>query len=199
MRMGSIWLSKKAFLYFGGAFIILLGGAIVLMAPYHYVNLAVTQNAQRTFSVWDSQGYYPQLEVSVSVRPGNTTPIYIDIVFVENSTLDTYTVNFTLTAEHIVETPDSTFYEASMIIDIDPGNYTLTMDRVYGTSLVDLGIEQMSDSKIYVGIGGSMNIIGLIMAIGGYFVAGTFLPTDSDTIVEWGYDEEKDEDLYTDN
>jgi hypothetical protein len=37
-----------------------------------------------------------------------------------------------------------------------------------------------------------MNIIGLVMGIGGYFVAGTFLPTDSDTIVEWGYDEEED-------
>jgi hypothetical protein len=190
--MGSIWLSKKAFLYFGGAFIILLGGAIVLMAPYHYVNLAVIENDQRTFSIWDSQGYYPQLEVSVSVRPGNSTPIYLDIVFVENMTLDTYTVNFTLTEEHLVETPDASFYEASSIVDIDPGNYTLKIDRVQGSTLVDLGLEQVSDSKFYVGIGGSMNIIGLVMGIGGYFVAGTFLPTDSDTIVEWGYDEEED-------
>ena len=28
------------------------------------------------------------------------------------------------------------------------------------------------------------------MGISGYFVAGSFLPTDSDTIVEWGFDEE---------
>jgi len=190
--MGSIWFSKKAFLYFGGAFIILLGGAIVLMAPYHYVNLAVIENDQRTFDIWDSQGYYPQLEISVSVRPGNQTPIYLDLVFVENTTLDTYAVNFTLTEEHLIETPDATFYEASMIVDIAVGNYTLTIDRVFGSTLVDLGIEQVSDSKIYVGVGGSMNILGLVMGISGYFVAGTFLPTDSDTIVEWGYDEEDD-------
>jgi len=193
MLMGSIWLSKKAFLYFGGAFVILLGGAIVLMAPYHYVNLAVIENDQRTFSIWEAQGYYPQLEVSVSVRPGNQTPIYLDIVFVDNSTLETYFVNFTLTEEHLIETPDASFYESSMIIDIDVGNYTLTIDRVFGTGIVDLGLEQVSDSRIYVGVGGSMNIIGLVMGISGYFVAGTFLPTDSDTIVEWGYDKEEDE------
>ena len=192
--MGSIWFSKKAFLYFGGAFIILLGGAIVLMAPYHYVNLAVIENDQRTFDIWDSPGYYPQLEVSLSgVRPGNSTPVYLDIVFVENTTMDTYSVNFTLTEEHLVETPDGLFYEASMIVDIDVGNYTLTIDRVQGTTLINLGLEQVSDSKLWVGIGGSMNILGLVMGISGYFVAGTFLPTDSDTIVEWGYDEGEDD------
>ena len=188
--MGSVWLSKKAFLYFGGAAIILLGGAIVLIAPYHYVNLAVVENDQRTFAIWDSQGYYPQLEISLSMRPGNQTTLYVDLVFVENSTLDTYIVNFTLTNDNLIETPDASFYEDSRIIDIPTGNYTITMDRVLGTSLVDLGLKQVSDSQIVIFIGGSMNIIGLIMGISGYFVAGSFLPTDSDTIVEWGFDEE---------
>ena len=197
--MGSIWLSKKAFLYFGGAAIIILGGAIVLMAPYHYVNLAVVENDQRTFSIWDEQGFYPQLEVSVSVRPGNSTIINLDIVFVENSTLDTFVVNFTLTNDDLIETPDSSFYESVQIIDISNGNYTATIDRVDGTSLVDLGLKQVSDSRIFIVIGGSMNILVLIMGVAGYFVRGAFLPTDSDTIVEWGYDREEEEDTFPDD
>lgn len=190
MRMGSVWFSKKAFLYFGGAFIILLGGAIVLMAPYHYVNYAVVQNDQRPFSIWDSQGYYPQLEISLSMRPGNQSTIYVDLVFVENSTLDTYVVNFTLTEDNLIETTDASFYEASTTIDIATGNYTMTIDRVLGTTLVDLGLKQVSESEIVILIGGSMNVLGVIMCISGYFVTGSFLPTDSDTIVDWGFDEE---------
>ncbi|MHA2024297.1 MAG: hypothetical protein ACW98U_00230 [Candidatus Thorarchaeota archaeon] len=192
MRMGSVWFSKKAFLYFGGAAIILLGGAIVLMAPYHYVNLAVIENDQRTFSIWDSQGYYPQLEISMSMRPGNQSTIHVDLVFVENSTLDTYVVNFTLTEDDLIETPDASFYETSRTIDLATGDYTITMDRILGTTLVDLGLQQVSDSQIVILIGGSMNVLGVIMCIAGYFVAGSFLPTDSDTIVDWGFDEEDD-------
>ncbi|MHA2359817.1 MAG: hypothetical protein ACXAB5_06065 [Candidatus Thorarchaeota archaeon] len=194
--MSSIWLSKKAFLYLGGAAIIILGGAIVLMAPYHYVNLAVIENDQRTFSIWDYQGFYPQLEVSVSVRPGNSTIINLDIVFVENNTLDTFVVNFTLTNDDLIETPDASFYESFQIIDISHGNYTATIDRVDGSTLVDLGLKQLSDSRIFIVIGGSMNILGLIMGAAGYFVRGAFLPTDSDTIVEWGYDQEEEENSF---
>ncbi|MHA1948457.1 MAG: hypothetical protein ACW99G_09565 [Candidatus Thorarchaeota archaeon] len=192
IQMGSVWFSKKSFLYFGGAAIILLGGAIVLMAPYHYVNFAVLENEQRDFGIWDTPGYYPQLEISVSMRPGNMSTIELDIVLVENVTLDTYTVNFTLTEDDLIETPDATFYEASMIVDIATGNYTVILDRVFGTTIVDLGLNQISDSRVFILVGGSMNILGAFMGIGGYFVAGSFLPSDSDVITEWGYDEEDD-------
>jgi hypothetical protein len=57
----------------------------------------------------------------------------------------------------------------------------------------------MSDSRIFITIGGSMNILGLVMVIAGYFVAGTFLPTDSDTIVEWGFDKEEKENTFPGN
>lgn len=189
--MGSVWFSKKAFLYFGGAAIILIGGAIVLMSPYHYINFAVLENDQRTFEIWDKQGYYPQLEVSVALRPGNSTMVEIGIVLEENSTLDIIIVNMTLDYNNIVETQDSIFYEDRIWIDIPYGNYTVIIDQVNGAGLIDLGFKQASDSELFIFIGGSMNIIGLFMGISGYFVAGTFLPTDTDIIVEWGYGEEE--------
>jgi len=197
--MGSVWLSKKAFLYFGGAAIILIGGAIVLAAPYHYINFAVTENEQRTFDIWDIQGYYPQLEVSVSFRPGNSSIIDIDLVLVENSTLDTYTINMTLDQDNLIETPDAVFYEGSIITDIPYGNYTVTMDNLSGIGLIDIGFNQISDSKFFIMLGGSMNILGLIMGISGYFVAGTFLPSDSDIIVDWGYADEEGKEKYPEN
>ena len=82
------------------------------------------------------------------------------------------------------------------IIDISNGNYTATIDRVDGSTLVDLGLKQVSDSRIFIVIGGSMNILGLIMGAAGYFVRGAFLPSDSDTIVEWGYDREEEDDTF---
>ena len=192
--MGSIWFSKKALLYFGGAAVIILGGAIVLMAPYHYVNYIVNEDTSRPFSIWDEQGYYPQLEISVSTRLGNMSTIELGIVLVENVTLETYIVNITLTEDDLIETPDVSFYEVSTIIDLPVGNYTITLDKALGASQIDLGLRQESDSRTFILIGGSMNILGLVMGISGYFVAGTFLPTDSDTIVEWGFDKEEDED-----
>jgi len=189
--MGSVWFSKKAFLYFGGAAIILIGGALVLMAPYHYINFAILENERRTFDVWDEDGYYPQVEFSVSIRFQNETDIEIGLVLVENVTLDTYIVNISLTSDNLIETNDASFLETSIVEDIPFGNYTITIDRIDGAGLIDLGLRQMSDSKLWIGVGGSMNVLGLLMGIGGYFVPGHFLPTDADTIVEWGYDEEE--------
>jgi hypothetical protein len=57
----------------------------------------------------------------------------------------------------------------------------------------------MSDSRLWITVGGSMNIIGLAMGIAGYFVRGTFLPSDSDTIVEWGYDDIGKDDSSSEN
>ncbi|OLS30654.1 MAG: hypothetical protein ThorAB25_08300 [Candidatus Thorarchaeota archaeon AB_25] len=189
--MGSVWLSKKAFLYFGGTAVILIGAAIVLMAPYHFNNFAVIENEQRTFSILDEDGYYPRLEIAVSLRLGNSTTVDIGFVLEENSTHDTYNVNITLDESNIVESQDEIFLEDNLVVAILPGNYTITFDNIDGAGRIDIGFEQASDSRLYVFIGGSMNIIGLIMGIAGYFVSGAFLPTDSDTIVEWGYEEEE--------
>lgn len=192
--MGSIWFSKKFLLYFGGAVVILLGGLIVVMAPYHYVNFSIMQNDLRTFEVYDEANYYPRLEISVSLRPGNQTVIYLDISIVNNETLEVTVVNMTLTEENQIIGPEqSIFYEESILIDIDPGNYTLTVDRVAGATLFDLGLNQMSDSRLFIVIGGLLNIFGIIMIIGGYCVPGTLFPSDSDTIISWGYEEEKAE------
>ena len=192
--MGSVWFSKKAFLYFGGAAIILIGGAVVLSAPYHYINYAVTENQQRTFDIWDKPGFYPELEVSVSVRIGNSSTVEIGIVLEENSTLDTYIINMTLDDDNLVETREEMFLEGSTVVDVPFGNYTITFDQINGAGLIDIGFNQNGDSQLYIFIGGSMNVIGLIMGISGYFVSGVFLPTDSDTIVEWGYDDEEEAD-----
>ncbi len=190
--MGSIWFSKKSFLYIGGAMVILLGGMIVVMAPYHYVNFSIMQNDQRTFEVYDAANYYPQLEVSVSLRPGNQTIIYLDISIVNNVTLDVTFVNMTLTEENQIVGPEqSIFYEDSLVIDIATGNYTLTVDRVLGATLFDLGLNQISDSRLFIVIGGALNIFGIIMIIGGYCLPGTLFPSDSDTIISWGYEEKE--------
>ncbi|MFW9786451.1 MAG: hypothetical protein ACFFE2_01405 [Candidatus Thorarchaeota archaeon] len=195
--MGSVWFSKKAFLYFGGAIIILIGGAIVYTSPYHYINFSVTENEQRTFDIWAKDGYHEQLEVSVSLRPGNSSVVNIGLVLFENASLDTIIVNLTLDEDNLIETPDAIFYEGSTLIDIPYGNYTVRIDQLDGVNLIDLGLKQISDSRLWITIGGSMNILGLIMGIAGYIVPGTFLPTDSDTIVEWGYDEEENQDEYS--
>jgi len=193
--MGSIWLSKKSFLYFGGAAIILLGGLIVITSPYHYINFAVIQNDQRTFEIYNQAYYYPQLEISVSLRPGNQTAVFIDLSFENNSSLEVLPVNLTLTQEHQLIGPDNiVIYEYSTTIDIAAGNYTVTIDRIVGASQFDLGLNQASDSRLFIVIGGSLNILGLIMGIGGYCVPGTFLPSDSDTIISWGYEEEETQD-----
>jgi hypothetical protein len=193
--MGSIWMSKKSLLYFGGAAIILLGGLIVVLAPYHYVNFSITQNEQRTFEIYDQSNYYPQLEVSVSLRAGNESTILVDLSIVNNVTLVTTPVNLTLTQENQKMGPGNIIlYEDTVTIDIASGNYTIFVDRILGASLIDLGFNQVSDSRLFIVIGGSMNIAGIIMVIGGYCIPGTLLPTDSETIVSWGYEDEESQD-----
>lgn len=190
--MGSIWLSKKSFLYFGGALVILLGGLIVVMSPYHYINFSVMQSDQRTLEIYDEANYYPQLEISVSLRPTNQTIVFIDLSITNNMTLDTISVNMTLTQENQVTGPEGAiFYEDSVLVNIAPGNYTIILDRVLGVTLLNLGFNQVSDSRLFIVIGGSLNILGIIMVIGGYCLPGTLLPSDSDTIVSWGYEEEE--------
>lgn len=187
--MGSIWFSKKSFLYFGGVAIIILGGMVVVASPYHYINYNVSENVSRTWEMYDEPGYYLQVEISVSLRPSNQTAIYLDLVITDNSTSETTVVNMTLGPEHQLQGPDTVIYEYSEIIDLPIGNYTVYFDRIDGAGSIDFGLDQISDSRFWIVVGGSMNILGIIMGIAGYLVAGTFLPSDSDTIVEWGYDE----------
>ncbi|MBN2228545.1 MAG: hypothetical protein JW779_03055 [Candidatus Thorarchaeota archaeon] len=191
--MGSIWFSKKAFLYFGGAAVILLGGLIVVLAPYHYINFSVIESDQRTFEIFDESGYYPQLEVSVSLRPLNQTTVYIDLSIFNNVTMSTTPVNLTLTEVNQLQSTENVIYEYTELIDLAVGNYTIHIDSVEGSTIIDLGLNQVSDSRLYIVSGGLMNIGGILMGIGGYFVPGTFLPSDSDTIIDWGYEEEKEE------
>ena len=95
--MRSVWFSKKAFLYFGGAFIIILGGAIVYSAPYHATGYMALTGRQASFSIWDEDRFYPQLEVWVSVRPSDVTLVNVDITILNNDTLEVQTINMTLT------------------------------------------------------------------------------------------------------
>lgn len=189
--MGSIWFSKKSFLYFGGVAIILLGGMIVVMSPYHYINYNIAENVQKPWEVYDVSGYYPQVEISVSLRPSNATYVFLDLVIIDNVTLETTFLNMTIGPEHQLVGPDTIIYEYSEIIDLPIGNYTVFFDRIDGAGSIDFGLNQISDSRLWIVIGGSMNILGIFMGIAGYFVTGTFLPSDTDTIVEWGYDEEE--------
>lgn len=191
--MASVLFSRKAFLYFGGAAIILIGGAIVLMSPYHYINFAVIENDRRTFDIWEQDGYYPQLEIAVSFRPGNSTTIDIGFVFEENTTHTTYVFNMTLNQDNLVGPPDELIYESSIIVNIPYGEYTVTVDQINGAGMIDLGLNQISDSRLWITVGASMNVLGLIMGIAGYMTPGHFLPTDTDTIVEWGYEDGEEE------
>ncbi len=189
--MGSIWFSKKSFLYFGGVAIILIGGLIVISSPYHYINYNISENVQRPWEVYDASGYYPQVEISVSLRPSNTSFVFLDLVIMDNDTMETTFLNMTIGPEHQLIGPDSIIYEYSEIIDLPIGNYTVYFDRIDGAGSIDFGLKQISDSRIWIVTGGSMNILGIIMGIAGYFVSGTFLPSDTDRIVEWGYDEQE--------
>ena len=193
--MGSVWLSKKAFLYFGGAFIIILGGAIVYMSPYNYINFAMVENSPRTFTMKADAGYYPQIEISASVRLGNLSAVQIDLILEENVTHAQYIVNMTLTSEDQVIGPEQIIYEQSTTIPLPAGNYTLHIDNLEGAGQADIGLNQASDSRLWIVSGGMMNIIGVVMGIVGYILPGTFLPTDSNTIVEWGYEDEEQEEI----
>ena len=187
--MGSIWLSKKAFLYFGGAFILLFGGVIVLNAPYHTTGYISMRGDVSAFEIWEGAGYYPQLEISILVHPefGNNT-VEIDILIQNNDTLAITMVNMTLTRADILPDVESPTYEGIEIVDLDGGNYTIYTDRIEGAADFDFGMTQVSESRTFVVIGGIMNIVGLIMGAAGYFVGGTLISSGEDAIVDWGSD-----------
>ncbi len=185
--MGSPWLSKKAFLYFGGAFILLLGGAIVVMAPYHYTGFIALPGDASAFDMWARPGFYPEMEVSVSVTPDHNGTVSVNLRIVENVTLETHVVNMTLTS--VDRVPDKSTYEKMTSFPLEAGAYTIYIDSIVGASDVDISFTQVSDSRNFIVAGGIMNIVGLLMGAMGYCVGGSVIPTGNETIVEWGFDE----------
>ena len=128
--MSNPWLSKKAFLYFGGTFVLLLGGAIVLMAPYHYTGYVALHGDIDAFEIWEGTGYYSQLEVAITVTPSLNNSVFVDIRFINNETLVTNTLNMTLSAADSLLDAERLIYEKRVILDLDPGNYTIFIDRI---------------------------------------------------------------------
>ncbi|MDF1539950.1 MAG: hypothetical protein P1Q69_13720 [Candidatus Thorarchaeota archaeon] len=187
--MGNPWLSKKAFLYFGGAFVLLLGGVIVLMAPYHYTGYVALQGDTDAFEIWDTAGYYPQLEIAVTVTPEINESVYVDIRVINNETHVTHTMNITLSTDDMLQDTERLLYEKRQIIDLNPGNYTIFVDRIEGATDMDISFTQISDSRLYIVTGGVMNIVGLFMGAFGYCIGGSLIPTGEEAIVEWGWDE----------
>ncbi len=187
--MGNPLLSKKAFLYFGGTFVLLLGGAIVLMAPYHYTGYVALQGDRDAFEIWEGTGYYSQLEVAITVTPSLNNSVFVDIRFINNESLVTNTVNMTLSTADSLLDAERVIYEKRVILDLDPGNYTIFIDRIEGASDMDLAFTQISDSRAYIVTGGVMNIAGLLMGATGYCIGGSLIPTGDEAIVEWGWDE----------
>jgi hypothetical protein len=191
--MGNPWRSKKALLYFGGAFVIILGGIIILNAPYNIVIYRVTVGEELPFTVRDAAGYYPQLEISLDIRASSniSAAIAIDFTVSNNESSQVYTVNFTLTSNDLIPDSNPPAFVSRQMIAVTPGNYTIRLDRANETALMDIGFTQMSDSRLFIVTGGSLNIIGLLMGGAGYFLTGTFLPTGDEMIVDWGYEEEE--------
>ncbi|MFO7836623.1 MAG: hypothetical protein R6V83_08210 [Candidatus Thorarchaeota archaeon] len=182
----------KAFLYFGGAFVILFGGAIVLMAPYHYVGLMAREGHVGTFEIWDRPGYYPEFEVSVSINAENVSSniMYVDFLITNNATSETKIINMTLDEQDRIEDSDPPKYVDRETIDLEPGNYTILLANIDGPTIIDIGYKQISDSRLFIVTGGSLNIIGLVMCIVGYCVGGNLLGTGEEAIVDWGYEQE---------
>jgi len=187
----SVWFNRKAFFYFGGAFIIILGGAIVYSAPYHATGFIAMEGRQASFSIWEEDRFYPQLEVWISARLSNSTIVNVDITIQNNDTFEVNTLNMTLTVEHQIPTSNPPVYENTVVIDLDSGNYTLRIDRLDGAGFADIGLTQISDMRNWVVTGGTMNIVGLIMGVVGFFLPGKMLPTGAESIVAWGYEEEE--------
>jgi len=185
--MGSPLLSKKAFLYFGGAAILLLGGIIVVMAPYHYTGFIALPGDASTFDIWDRPGFHEELEISVVVNPEDNGSVLVNLRIVANVTLDTTVVNMSLS--QVDRIPDKSTYEKHTTFPLEAGPYTIHVDSIIGASDVDIAFTQISDSRNYIVTGGVMNIVGLFMGAFGYCIGGSMIPSGNETIVDWGFDE----------
>ena len=181
---------KKAFLYFGGAFILLLGGAIVVAAPYHAISLPVTEEGYRTWEMWEGNGFYPELELRIETRGVNTTTAEVSLSFRNNDTLEEQQLNFSMDASNILPGSNPPVFSASTSFPLDYGNYTIEVERLVNVGLLDISLEQKNDRRNYVVLGGIMNIVGIIMGIGGWCISGSLISSGDEAIVQWGYEEE---------
>jgi hypothetical protein len=190
--MRNSWFNKKAFFYFGGAFILLLGGAIVVLAPYHYTSYISSEGDSSSFSIWEGSGYYPQLEITTTVRPENNGSVIVDISIKNNETQLVQFVNITMTLSDKMPNVEPLTYEYREVVDLQTAPYTIRVERIEGASNVELSLKQISDSRLYIVSGGILNIVGLLMGAAGYCIGGSLIPSGDDVIVDWGYESEDD-------
>ncbi len=192
--MRNPWLIAKAFLYFGGAAVIIIGGIIVLMAPYNYVGFLANTGSDFDFEIVEAPGFYDQFTIIVRAKPANLSVIIVDLAVIYQNTSEVTTVNMTLTSDDLVPNSNPPVYMQSHTLSVRPGNYTIVVERLVGVSWIDLSFKQATESKTFAMVGGMLNIIGLVMAIAGYFLPGSFLPSSEYRVVGWGYDtSEEDE------
>jgi hypothetical protein len=189
--MGSKLRSKKGFLYFGGALVVILGGATILLAPYHYTGFIATPPDATPFSILNATGYYSQLEIAASVQPANVSSVSINFRIVNNNTLVTQFINMNLTQDDYLAGTNPKVFQKQVLVSLAPGNYVVYIDNMTSGGSFDFSLEQASDSRQFITTGASLNVVGIVMCIGGYCVPGTILPTGDETIVGWGYDKEE--------
>ena len=168
---------------------LLLGGVIVLIAPYHYTGYIAQQGDTDVFEMWNAPGFHSQLEIAILVRPITNNSVHVDITIIETTTSATHVVNMTLSEIDTVPSTDRLAYEQRVTIDLDYGNYTINVDRVDNAANLDISFTQISDSRTFIVTGGLLNIAGLFMGGIGYCVKGSFIPSGDEAIVDWGYEE----------
>jgi hypothetical protein len=191
------WKTKKAILYFGGTFVILLGGTIILLAPYPYRWFLLRENEPQAFTMHDGPSYYPELEITLIVTHMNGSEADASISFRSNNTQISRLVNMTVTSSDSVGPTTAIRYQKSTTIDLDFDDYTLTIVGLNGTQWAEIELTQTTDFRLYIITGGSLNIIGLMMGFSGYMVSGSLLPTSDDFIVDWGYEDQDEDDKET--
>ncbi len=180
----------KAFLYLGGAFVLLLGGAIIINAPYNYVGFIAASGDACPFTLHDRTDFYEQLEIGVTVKPNNVSLVRVDFTIIRNETLETYTLNMTITEEeNLLPGTNPKAFMKKQVIDVGYGNYTIYVDKIEGADWIDVSYNQLSNNKMIIGIGFALNIVGLVMIIGGFAVSGSLVESES-IIVDWGYEDE---------
>ncbi len=179
---------KKAICYFGGAAIIILGGIIVLMAPYNYVGFLAQPGSEYEFEIFDSPGFYNQFTIIVRANAENSSVIIVDLEISNITHTNVYGVSMNLTSVNLVPNSNPPIYQQLIKLEVPPGTYFIIVDRIVGANWIDLSFRQESNSKTVIAIGASLNIIGLVIAIAGYFLPGTFFPQGDERVVGWGYE-----------
>ncbi len=182
---------KKSILYFGGAFIIILGGAIIVTSPYHAVGYVAFEGEAFTFEIWEGSGFYPILELKVSSRGENVSFTEVHITIMDNYTLETQTLNISMNEDNQLPGSNPPVFENTTRLNLEYSAYTISIDRTVNVGLLDLGFTQVTDSRIFIVLGGIMNIVGLVMGCSGYCVAGSLIPSGDEAIVRWGFEDEE--------